>query len=51
MHQDAFVCMSSVASHCFLSYAFANTFKLKVKKDNITFVLGNGDQLSMDGHF
>ena len=50
MHQDAFVWMDSVASHCFLSDALANTSRLKVKKDNNTFVLGNGDQVPLDMH-
>jgi hypothetical protein len=42
--------MDSVASRCFVSYAFANTFKLKVKKGNNAMVSGNGDQVPMDNH-
>ena len=43
-HQDAVVLMDNVASHSFASFAFANTFRLKAKKDNNTLVLGNDDQ-------
>ena len=30
-NMDAFVTMDSATSHCFVSFAFANTFGLKVK--------------------
>ena len=30
-----------------MSYVFANTFGLKIKKDNNTLVLGNGNQVSL----
>ena len=44
-HQDAVVLMDNVASHSFASFAFANSFGLKAKKDNYnTLVLGNDDQ-------
>ena len=42
--------MDSVASCCFVSYAFGNTFELRVKKGSNVLVLGNGDQVPMDGH-
>ena len=43
-----FVLMDTATSHCFVSYA--NTIGLKVKKGNNTLVLGNGDQVPIDGH-
>ena len=48
-HQDASVLMDSAASHCFVDFGFAKTFRLKVKKGNNTLVLGNGDEVQMDG--
>jgi hypothetical protein len=42
--------MDSVASHCFVSHAFANTFGFKIKKGGNALVLGNGDQLPIDAH-
>ena len=38
MHQDAFVLMNGLASHCSVNYVFANTFRLKVKKGSSTLV-------------
>jgi hypothetical protein len=37
-HQDASVLMDSAASHCFVSFGFAKTFGLKMKKGNDTLV-------------
>ena len=34
-HQDTSVLMDSVASHCFVSFVFTNTFGLKVKINKI----------------
>ena len=47
--QDAFLLIDSAASYYFVSSVFANTFGLKVKKDNITLVLGNGDEVPRMG--
>ena len=44
------VLMNDVASHCFVSFAFANTFGLQVKKGSSTLVLGNDDQVPTGGH-
>ena len=33
-----------------MNYAFANTFRLKVKKGSNTFVLGNGNKVPTIGH-
>ena len=49
-HQDASILMDSGASHCFVSFGFAKTFGLKVKKNSNTLVLGNGDEVPTDGH-
>lgn len=40
MHQDAFVSIDEIASHCCASYIFPNTFGLKVKKGSNTLILG-----------
>ena len=48
-HHDAYVLMDSVASHCFVSYDFAKTFGLKVKRSSNTLVLGNGDEVPTEG--
>ena len=42
--------LDNVTSHCLVKYAFNNTFKLKVKKDGTTLVLGNDNQVPIDGH-
>lgn len=47
---NAYILMDSVASHCFVRYAFANTFGLKIKKGSIALVLGNDDQVPLDAH-
>ena len=47
---NAYILMGSVASHCYVSSTFANTFGLKVKKGINIVVLGNGDQVPIDGH-
>ena len=49
-HQDASVLMDSVTSHCFVSFDFANTFGSRVKNGSNTMVLGNGDEIPIDGH-
>lgn len=49
-HHDAHVLTDIVASPCFLSFAFANNFGLKVKKGSYTLVLGNGDQVPTGRH-
>ena len=46
MHQDAFVSIDEIASHCFVGYIFPNTFGLKVKKGINTLVSCNSDQVS-----
>lgn len=47
---NAYILMGNVASHCYVSSAFANTFGLKIKKGINTMVLGNCDQVPIGGH-
>jgi len=41
--------MGSVALHCFMSSTFSNSLWLKLKGDSNTLVLGNGNEVPMDG--